>query len=396
MFGILHFLLMNSRQLLTFLLYPDISRAKDDDDARRLFDSLFEERINPLNSLDVIRRLVRELCVRGLRGEKMEGVESTCSHQDPVTRSETENMPGEYDRGSDFPSNDRSFVSMQEGLSPSPNPVRQSMLGTVRMPTIVDYEEDDAPSFNNDDLYNSSGSDIPSEDTSDDGSDDEDDTIDVSEGWKKVTGGADQPSHLDLFQTLANGGVSSRSNLPVNSNREGAGEDRKSTIRMPLKHDTSLPPNLKSSPNIVTKTSPPTTRSTRMSSKNNASLSKPPRNNYLLGFFERLPAEAWGVPHSPGPVEKAKLFTQGACDFISKSVVDYLGLLSDPQVEAEVIRPTLMMFINTTLDKQTIMVMEEMINSSLKAYEASIDHQFTSAHTAEAKTVNSYILYMHL
>ena len=67
MFGILHFLLMNSRQLLTFLLYPDISRAKDDDDARRLFDSLFEERINPLNSLDVIRRLVRELCVRERR-----------------------------------------------------------------------------------------------------------------------------------------------------------------------------------------------------------------------------------------------------------------------------------------------------------------------------------------
>ena len=340
-----------------------------------------------------MRRLVRELSVVGFRPQKTESISDRSPYQDKehtVFSSKGESVDsrlGDQDRG-DFPSNEKSFVSMQDGLSPSPNPIRQSTLGTVRMPTIVDYEEDDALSFNDDELFNGSGSDVPSEDTSDDGSDDEDITVDVSESWKKVTGGSDQPSHLDLFQTLADGTV-------LNGNFNGIREEKNNRIRMPLKDTViTMPTSTKNSPNGGLKSSPPVARSTRMSSKTNTSASKAQRKNYLLGLFNSIPEGALDITRDRGSNEQLSIFTEPACDYISQAVMNYLGMSSDPYVAIEVIKPTLMMFVDATLDQQTIMVMEEMINSSVKAYEASMYYSSAPTNIVDETMVVDFYIYL--
>ena len=372
-------------------MHTDISTADDSDHARQLFDTIFEEKINPLNSLDVLRRLVRELCVVGFRsrpmGAEVAYVQQQKQHQHqyqyqyqqqqqqdqriptstPFGAEGYENLIGEQDKG-DFPGNDRSFVSMQDGLSPSPNPMRQSTLGTVRMPTIIDYEEDDNHSFDDDKIFNGSGSDVPSEDTSDDGSDEADLAVDVSDGWRsqlKVIGKKiDHPSHLDLFKTLADGAVST----DFNDNVE---EGKRNEIRMPVKNVVPTSNSTKSTPNGGVKYSPSAGRTTRMSNKG-ASVLKPGDKNYLFGLFDSLPAEFFNVSRRSSSGEPMNVFTEEACDFISSAITNYMGLTSDPYVEAEVIRPTLVMFIGSTLDEQAIVIMEGMISSSLKAYEASL------------------------
>jgi hypothetical protein len=124
-------------------------------DAREAFDTLFEERLHKLNILDVLKRIVCELCVVTFRARRT-------SHQ------ETE------------PPTPHSFTSvsvasaLESVASPLVGSRQQSFLGTVRLPRANSEDQLACDLESGSDSGSGSGSDVPSQTTSDDGSNDSD------------------------------------------------------------------------------------------------------------------------------------------------------------------------------------------------------------------------------
>lgn len=380
-------------------LLSGIVDAPNTAQARQVFDTLFEERINSLNSLDVLKCIVRELCVSVLRGGTMNRSEENVEPQTPHS----------------FVS--ASLASASESvISASQERRHQSMLGTVRLPRA----NSDENLADLDSRSSNSGSDVPSQTTSDDDGSSDSDSDEVGkhqaiEGWRDALAlpansqiyinSTNSPTHLDLLQSLSSktDGVATRLQ-PLEPSASGtAAKSAPKKATMPLggkklssahftpkqqkntqqKNMVGPTQGVRTKGEVRTRVGERRVKRTNTTVQNKRAIYKKVAKGYLFEILKTISSQFLRHISSPPSNVPVSIFTEDMCESVSEIVASRFGLSSDVYAETEVIYPVLYMFIGSALDQQTVGVMEEMIGSSLKQYECTDledgdDHQDVS------------------